>query len=257
MNTNLRLQISLQNQKSVVTDSYFTSPLKIGLPNHQGNRLKVVLMMASAGILKGDTFQYHIRCRQGTKVLLTEQSYTKIFNTGDGGAARCQNIIVEPEASMYYWPCAVIPFAQSTYDGNTMVHLSRSSEFVYRDILAAGRIGMGEKFAFTHYANNICVKVDDVMVFVDKCLFEPEKMNPSGMFFFDEFTHQGTLYYYGRTEKQELLLKWFFERMEELNKRNACGITKAREGICFRILAHTAQDIEEIFDEMIELFQDR
>ena len=74
MDTNLRLKIGLQNQKSVVTDSYFTSPLKLGVPNHEGDRLKVVLMMASAGILKGDNFYYDICCRRGSKTLLTEQS---------------------------------------------------------------------------------------------------------------------------------------------------------------------------------------
>ena len=121
MVTELKLRIGLENNKSVVTESSFTSPLKLGLPNHEDDRLKVVLMMASAGILKGDEFDYHIYCASGTKTFLTDQSYTKIFDTGDGMAKKRQNIQVKGNASLYYFPCAVIPFRGSSYEGDIMI----------------------------------------------------------------------------------------------------------------------------------------
>ena len=99
MTTELKLETGIWYGRTEVTDSYFTSPLKLGIPAAFGERRKIVLMMASAGILKGDTFDYHIRCGAGTKNLLTEQSYTKIFDTGEGGAEKHQNIEVLEGAS--------------------------------------------------------------------------------------------------------------------------------------------------------------
>lgn len=255
MVTELKLRIGLQNGKSVVTDSFFTSPLKLGVPNQEGDRLKVMLMMASAGILKGDEFVYDICCGSGTKVLLTEQSYTKIFDTGDGSAKRHQDIRVEQGASLYYRPCAAIPFGGSTYDGDITVKLKDESEFAYADIVTAGRVGMGERFAFHHYRNRVCVEIGDMPVWLDHCLLEPDVMNLEELLFFDGYTHQGTFYYYGKKEKQEQLLEWHLKKREDLEKVISCGITEALEGICVRVLAHTAQDIEEVFAQIAELLK--
>lgn len=255
MRTELRLHVGLQNKKSVITDSFFTSPLKLGVPNTEGERLKVVLMMASAGILKGDEFVYDICCGSGTKTLLTEQSYTKIFDTGDGGAKRRQHIQVEQGASLYYCPCAAIPFGGSTYSGDMTVRLEEGSEFAYADIVAAGRVGMGERFAFRQYKNRICVELGDIPVWLDHCMFRPDRLDLESLVFFDGHTHQGTFYYYGKKEKQQQFLDWYLGKQEEIEKTAACGVTEAREGICLRALADTAQDIEELFGQIAEVLE--
>lgn len=288
MATELKLHIAERNGKSVITESYFTSPLKLGTPHTGRDRLKVVLMMASAGILKGDSFHYEIVCGANTKTLLTEQSYSKIFDTGEGRAEKIQTITVSEGASLYYRPCAVIPFSGSSFQGKTEIKLEADSEFAYADIMAAGRIGMGERFRFRKYGNRVCVSEADKPVWIDNCLLVPERMEAEGMLFFDGFTHQGTFYYYGTAEKEEMLSDYFsgkpevsqakffsegqetekgllkslgeeaegqtgFQENERVYLR--CGVSKALKGVCVRILAYTAQDIEDIFDRIEELLK--
>ncbi len=243
MDTKLKLRIENWRGRTGVAFQYFTSPLKTGTPKEQDDRLHLVFMMASAGILKGDNFSYEITCRKDTRTTITEQSYTKIFDTGKDGAKKHMEIELEDHASLFYRPGAVIPFGGSCYSSSMNVRLSSRSEFLYSDILSAGRIGMGEKFAFSHYRNYVCVMVDDKMVWIDHCCLEPEKMNLEEMVFWDGYTHQGTLYFYGTKEKQERLLS-YAKPVPVL-----MGKTKAAEGICIRVLANSAQDIEEIFDE--------
>ena len=52
MTTELKLETGIWYGRTEVIDSYFTSPLKLGIPAAFGERRKIVLMMASAGILK-------------------------------------------------------------------------------------------------------------------------------------------------------------------------------------------------------------
>lgn len=258
MGTELKLHIGAWNGKSVITESYFTSPLKLGTPRTEGERLKVVLMMASAGVLKGDSFHYDITCDAGTKTFLTEQSYTKIFDTGEGKAEKRQTITVGENASLYYRPCATVPFGGSTYEGEMKVLLKKNSEFAFADIITAGRVGMGESFRFRHYRNRISAWAEDRLVWVDNCLLEPAVMVLTGMVFLDGFTHQGTFYYYGPSGKEEKLLEAFSETGEDTilhffkdrQMKCKCGVSEALAGVCVRILAHTAQDIEEIFEEL-------
>lgn len=258
--TKLKLEVGVSQGRSVLTECYFTSPLKIGTPHLGKDRLTVVLMMASAGILKGDSFDYEIVCGRDTKTRLTEQSYTKIFDTGETGAKRHQHIVVQDHASLFYEPKAVIPFRGSCYDSNILIELSAKSEFVYTDIFAAGRIGMGEQFAFMHYRNRVEVRVDGKIAWFDHCLLEPECMDLTGMLFFDGYTHQGTFYYYGEGEKQEKLLDLLRKKQEEMQenekKQSLCfGVSNATKGICLRVLADTAQDIEELFEEIMHTYR--
>lgn len=67
MIADLRLRVGMQYGRSVITDQYFTSPIKIGLPVSHDDHLDIILMMASAGILKDDEFTYEIICESGTK----------------------------------------------------------------------------------------------------------------------------------------------------------------------------------------------
>lgn len=249
MITQFRLQTTYQDGHSLIEDCFFTSPLKVGTPRSNGNRLDIVLMMASAGVLKGDMFDYEIVCQTNSCVHLTEQSYTKIFDTGEGAAQKHLAIRLEKGASLYYHPCAVIPFGGSSFDSDTKVVLSEDSEFAYADIVTAGRVGMGEQFAFRHYRNRVCVSVNDKPVWLDHCLLEPEHTMLQSMIFFDEYTHQGTFYYYGSEDKQKRLAGF------ETKKSVYYGVSAALRGICVRILAHTAQDIEEIFAEIAELLE--
>ena len=246
--TQLRLEIGLRGTKSIITDSYFTSPLKLGTPNMEGDRLKVVLMMASAGILKGDSFVYSIHCQPHTKLLLTEQSYTKIFQTGDVGAKRVQKIQIGEGASLYYQPCATIPFAGSRFDNSLNVDMSRDSEFVYTDIVTAGRVGMGECFLYTHFSNRVTVCVEGRPVWIDNCLLEPQSMDVENMIFFDGFTHQGVLYYYGDSKKEALLLQHCYEKSENI----VYGVSRALKGVCVRALSDAAQNLEEFFEQLKE-----
>lgn len=261
MLTELKLHIGQSNGKSAIFESYFTSPLKLGTPKIDSDRLEIVLMMASAGVLKGDTFQYSIHCDANTKTLLTEQSYTKIFNTGDGKAEKSQTIILEENASLYYRPCAAVPFGGSSYEGKMEVHLQKNSEFLYADIVTAGRVGMGERFCFNHYRNRVCVWKEGRPVWLDHCLLEPETMDLTGMLFFDSYTHQGTLYYYGSSEREEKLLTFLSEKESDSERHSSqgkelrYGVSKALQGVCVRILGHTAQDIEEFFDELQVLLE--
>ena len=241
MDTGLELQIENQKGRSVIAYSYFTSPLKLGTPNIRGERLHLVLMMASAGILRGDSFWYEITCGENTKTLITEQSYSKIFDTGKEGAKKHMEICVGKNASLYYCPSAVIPFAGSSFHNSMNVRLDKESEFICSDILAAGRVGMGEQFAFSSYRNRICVMVEDKPVWLEHCYLCPEQMDVSKMVFLDGYTHQGTFYYYGKKENQEKLLEYKAKAPVLL------AVTQASAGVCFRVLANTAQDIEEEF----------
>lgn len=110
---------------------------------------------------------------------------------------------------------------------------------------------MNERFLLKHYRNCVRVFLDNRLIWMDHCLLEPSRLNLDGMLFFDQYTHQGTFYYYGFEEKQCILFDWYKNYLSTpQNTEVSIGMTQCLSGICVRVLASTAQGIEELFDEL-------
>ncbi len=255
MKSELKLCIEKKCGRSVVTDSYVTSPIKLGYPQNYADpeRLKVVIMMASAGLLKGDIHQYEIVCGQGTKTYITDQAFTKIFDTGAGNVQKEVKIELRENASLIFHPSTVLPFQNSSFYGKMQIRLSENSELLYTDIIAAGRIAMGERFTFREYRNRTEIRVEDCPVWIDHCLLQPETMDCEGLTMFDGYSHQGVVYYYGK--KEELLKEYVLSETDEtmLWQDVYCGVSDAVKGCCIRMLSNSAQKLEKVIQNIVSL----
>jgi len=241
--------------RTMAEDYYFTAPYKIGLPRTEGEGQKVVIMMASAGLLKGDRAECRILCGEDTQTELTDQSYTKVFDTGDGEASRNTEITVGDRGVLDYHPCPVIPYANSTFCGHTQIDLKETSTLYFTEIMTAGRIAMGEKFTFRRFENRVQIHVEGRPVYLELNKMIPEKQQMEDFFYFDGWTHQGTFYYYSPQMASVQVLKaaadsvirQYLDEIKMPETSIFYGITEARKGMAWKILACRAQDIEEIF----------
>lgn len=232
--------------------AYFTAPIKLGEPRTEGDRLQLMLMMASAGILAGDSFSYDVCCQAGSRTLITEQSYTKLFDMGETGLAkRVMSVALEAGASLWYRPCALVPFRNSDFRGKTEIRMEKDSELLWTDIFTAGRVGMGERFLFRHYENLLRVFYDGELIWHDRTLLKPAELNMENSYFYREYTHQGSCFYCGSAEAEARILA--MDLSGPRRSRIYAGVTQARRGVCVRVLATQAQDIEELFSEIQRL----
>lgn len=255
METKLRLETIQTVNGTQILEQYFTSPLKLGFPKAYGKRRVIMLMMASAGVLRGDTFDYDMNIRKDSCVLLTEQSYTKLFDMGIKGLAKKKvQIRMEEGASLYYRPCATIPYQRSEFSCENIFYLDKRSEFAFCDIFSIGRIAMGEQFAFRKYRSKSTVFIDNIPVWMDNCCYEPDKVDYATLIFFNSYTHQGSFYYYGVEDKLKMVLD-FVENKNCASKDIYYGISRAQKGICIRALANSSQCLEELFSECAILLE--
>lgn len=252
MAAELRLIVA-KNKKTkecYIKEKYFTAPLKVGEPRSDDERLHLIFMMASAGILKGDEFVYDITCEKESKLLITEQSYSKLFDMGEEGmAAKHMKAEVQEGASLWYRPCAVVPFKNSCFKSYADINVHSGGELFWTDIFTAGRVGMGEKFAFRHYENRTRVRYDGHLVWIDGSLLDPDEFDMENLFYYGNYTHQGTCFYCGDEEIEKRLLEMDFDDEKYCNIY--VGITHAKKGVCVRVLANQSQDIEELFENIV------
>ena len=146
-------------------------------------------------------------------------------------------------AELYYFPTPVIPFKNSIFRNNTEIYLCKTSRFAMLDVISCGRKAMNEVFAFKSYRSKITVYLDNKPVFIDNQILIPDKMDLFSIGFFEKYTHTGMLYIYG----------FKLDGLPESNNVEA-GFSRAKEGICIRILGNSSDEIVRYANEIIKNF---
>ena len=105
---------ALKDGKTILEELSFTAPYKIMMPFERENGgIQIMPLCASAGIMAGDS-QNFLPCKEGQTMEVLSQSFEKIHKMDEGAASRTIEVQVDKNATLYYYPQPVIPFAQSS-----------------------------------------------------------------------------------------------------------------------------------------------
>src|SRR5678816_4642739 len=89
----LHIETALQNERTVFTKSFCTAPFKIAniTEDKQQDRLQIMLMSSSPGILDDDEITLQIHVGERCSLELQTQSYQRLFQMKNG-ARQFQNV---------------------------------------------------------------------------------------------------------------------------------------------------------------------
>lgn len=237
----LYLKTGFQNQRTVIEEVFFTSPLKIAKPFYHNNYTQVMMMCASAGMLDGDIYDISLDIMPDTSLVFTQQSYTKIFKANKKGAEQNIRINVSDSAKLIFFSQPTIPFSGSIYNNFTEINLGRSSKFIMCDIISSGRLAMNEKLEFNIYRSRTAVYVENKLMFLDNQKLLADEMNLEGAGFFENYTHSGMIYAYG------------YDDLKIPEKNNICSaVTKAKAGICVRLFSNSSDEMVKFIETIIK-----
>lgn len=232
----LYIKTEYDGKRTIMTDSYFTSPCKVAKPFIYDDHTEIMVMMASAGMLEGDIYDHRYEICDESRLKITGQSYTKIFKCEKTGVEQNVKITLGENAMLYYCPCPVIPFGGSIFSSKTEFHIKKTSVLMFCDIFACGRAAMGESFLFTSYLAKNRVYIDGVPVFSDFTRLIPKEADLSGIGFFEGYSHTGLIYIYGSD----------IGELPETAGLEA-AMTHASAGICVKVLGNSADEIVRFF----------
>ncbi len=244
MDSRLYLQTVRHGGGTRLQDVFCTAPYKIMRPFVRGDRTDLMVMAASAGLLAGDTLNAEYRFEGGSNVAVYTQGYEKVFNTGEGYAARHIRLSVGEGAHVRFLPQPVIPFAGSDFRSETQVSLAKDCRFVYAEVLACGRVGRGERFQLRQLDSRLQVTVDGQLVFAEHTRLDPVHINHAGLGQWQGFTHQGLLYVYGSAWEERVLE---MARRADALPDGLIGVSRAVRGVCVRALATSGDAVYQLF----------
>lgn len=170
----LRVRVDVHDGESRVTESYARAPYHY-LPIIQRDRDLPLLTIvnSSGGILGGDVLDARIDLGARAAVVLRQQAATKVYRSACGPARSFCHFVLGEGAWLDYFPDEIIPFAGSEYSQTTRVELARHAVMLFGEIVTAGRLARGERFAFTRLTLDIQCAAGDALLLRDRADLEP------------------------------------------------------------------------------------
>src|SRR5215475_5828562 len=137
----LDLTFVLQNGRTVLQHAYCEIPFKITrVLNCCRPMAHLILMHCSPGLFGGDDLECSIRVERGARVVLTQQSATKIHPSEGAPAIQRHYVFVAAGAELQMYLEPVIPFAGSSLRQTTHIHFEPGARLVFWEGLMAGRV---------------------------------------------------------------------------------------------------------------------
>lgn len=193
----LRATFVLQGERTVMTDRYYSAPLRFSRsfrPPGGGNELCIYTSDVSPGVLNGDHYWSEWRLGQGTHVMLSSTSATRLHPTPSVPSTVNHHFRLEQEAILEYFPECVIPFKGSSSSLTATFELGEQAILAYADIWSAGRIHRGEAFQFKRYRSLTEIWQGEQLAVWDRFGIEPEYDDPKQLASLLGYTHTAALW---------------------------------------------------------------
>ncbi|TXE10489.1 urease accessory protein UreD [Gelidibacter salicanalis] len=240
-------------EQTILKDVYFTPPFNLVevRENKKNPLLEMMVMSSSPGILNDDFYDINIEVIDGSSLNLQTQSYQRIY-ISEKGTNQHMNISVGVNAYFSHVPHPVVPHKGARYTAKNTIHIKNSSTLLWAEILTCGRkhMGEGELFQFKkHHAITEIIQ-EEVLIFKDNLYIVPEEINLKEFGQYEEFTHQGSLFFI--TPETDVI-----ERMENIAQRLSkeegisYGISKVLDNAyVLRILGNEGEQLYKLFTQI-------
>ena len=168
--------------QTYLAEQYVGSPLKILRPFEVGGgRVVLQLLNVGPGVMQGDRYNLSVRVQSGAKVVLVNQSATKLHTMPSGSASQNITVHVERGAELEYYPGLVIPYRDADFTQRTDVHLEEGARFGTLERFVMGRTAHGEAFGFRRLSSRLRIYRDDTLVYGDGLELPSERTSHLGL----------------------------------------------------------------------------
>lgn len=253
----LRVRVEDRCGETRVIDSYAKAPLHFFPLSRRGDDLPVLtLVNSSGGIIGGDRLDVDIDLGKRTHLAIRSQSATKLHRSSRGTALARSRFRLAEGALLDYFPEETIPFAESDFEQVTEATLAPGAVLLFVEIMAAGRLERGERFAFRRLLVDFRCRAPGrrggMGGLRDRYDLQPSTQRLGASPILGEATIWGTLYLLTTSPLEDPLIEAIDE---SLRSSPDClgGATRGPLGACGRVIGNSLEALRAVLQRTRDL----
>lgn len=168
------LELTQVRQRTEITRSQATNPLKLITPRRQGKAAWVYCSTFGGGLVAGDQIHLDLQLSEHTTCVLGTQASTKVYRDPNQiGCTQTFKANIDQGALLVSVPDPITCFAEAIYEQQQQFHLAPEGSIVLLDWLTSGRRTRGESWHFTRYRSQIDIYRDSQQLLSERLLLDP------------------------------------------------------------------------------------
>lgn len=168
------LQFTRHKNGTVLQRRYAMNPLKLLQPRNHGCGAWVYASTYGGGLVGGDAIDVEIQVDAGATGFYSSQSSTKVYRSASP-ASQTLHASVATGGVLIVAPDPLVCFAGAHFTQSQQFSLAAGANLILVDMLTAGRVAMGERWAFSHYESRISVQQDGQKILHDVLRLNPDE----------------------------------------------------------------------------------
>lgn len=225
---------------TVLAERYTAAPLKLAksFRDDTSDGLCLYMMDCSPGMLEGDRYEIDMKLEEQTRLVLTNQSFTKIHPAQQHPSVLRQHFRLAQGAVLEYMPEPSIPYADSRFDGASRFELEQGASLMVADVWTPGRTHRGEQFRFHSVSNRLEVYRGNRLIAWDHYRLEPGRHHYAGPGAMEHYTHNASLWLFDERAHEQALLERLRALLQQPGRDGllAAASHTAEQGLVVRML---------------------
>lgn len=255
----LRLRFECHNNKTVMVESYFRTPLQVmqAIPDKVGC-LAAYLLSPTGGVVQHDSYDIKITLEANTHALVTTVAATKVYRMPQGKAVQHITIDVGENAILEFVPDALILFKDADFEQIVTIKLQKGALCMFQDSVMGGRVAHHDEFLqFRQLRNRLDIRDEEGLIAYDAMQFAPTRHDHNRLGLLDGYTCWGSAYIVGDISRFQYDNSTFCEMVNDSDSGNVhSSISELhRSGFAYRILANRLESLEQAFEKLRSNFR--
>jgi urease accessory protein len=172
-----QLEVSRVRDCNTATKLISQSPLKLIPTASIKDELRIMTSSYGGGILQGDQIEFEIHCKPHSSLLLQSQGNQHLYksNRDDGQACQKINGFLEQGAKALIIPEPSVLHEYADFYQVQEWDCHPESNLLLLDYIHIGRSENGEEYIYKKFQSDICLKVLNKKIYLDRYLSIPSK----------------------------------------------------------------------------------
>lgn len=166
------MSFELQRGRTVVGSAEARSPLRLLTPRNHGHAAWTYLSSFGGGLVDGDAITLSVEVKPGACAFVSTQGATRAYRSR-AGVSNEVRASVGADALLAMVPDPVSPFAGARLRQSAEVELDARGSVVLVDVINAGRVAMGERWAFDQARSRVALRRDGRVLADETLLLDP------------------------------------------------------------------------------------
>lgn len=250
-----KLIVEKVRERSVITSSISHNPIKILNPNSHSSSCHAVFSNYGAGLLQGDDVSIDIDIKKESRCFIGSQAFTRVLKNNINQDTR-QNIhgSIDDDALLIFYTEPVVMQQQSRFAQYQTWDITQKSNFILIEAWLCGRKACDERFQYDKLYNELNIKFDHKIAYIDRFEFKPGEQNPYQKGLFGQYDAQLNIYGFGEIGSKSIAaLSPFLTEEKADNKQSLIAIHDINNtGKLFRGLYKEEQDLYNTIHSLMQ-----